>query len=817
MALASIRPEPLVGAVAAGATAAAPSQLHSDGAMLTAVARSAGSPTPPLPLPWSMSSDAVRRSAISQSASRSQNRAAHFSAPSPVDMTTAHSRTSALGQHTHTAHTLLTAIQLLRLRAQPQPPPTQRCAPSARRARWSARTGGARFVSFLTLPLLSLHCLIPPVALLLLLAACACTAVTAAASLPFAPPSAAWSQSDAEASPHPVTAAGLVVTSSGVFINTTAIAAAPAVPVHPVTSQSWHHLESAPGPVGGGRGLAGRLQMRTLSDASNALDFGMIFSRGPSSGSTLSLGYWLQATSGANFNVLLIDEDDYPKVLNGQAFSFYVTYSRENVRMAYLPTTYMTAIPRPMTLVIYGVDYAATTFKGIINMRAAKCVPTTECQNQGLCTGTGLCECPPNGWTGATCATPICSAVTCNERQDCTAPDVCSCKAGWGGVNCATPVCSAVTCNARQDCTGPDTCSCKSGWSGATCSTPVCSAVPCNARQECTAPNVCSCKAGWSGAACATANCIQPCVSGQGSCTAPDVCTCLTGFSGATCQGVNGGYSAWSSAGGVCRSIGGTSCSIGESRTCTAPPPSNGGAGCGVLGPATREVTCTCPPVNGGYGFWGEFGVCSGRPVCSQSRSRSCTNPPPSNGGANCTLLGADVEARTCDSCGSNGAPVLSVAMVTRDSDLMRSLAESRGWQTEAEWKASQPPRDDPDEVLNTWDDIELLRVWVIIASSFAFLWMCLSFAVSAKMKKYKRQLTQVQAAPPMVVATPQVQMATMAPHFPQYAAAPSGKAGQYVYQPQLQQQQPAPAFQAYSAPGDTEGAPAYVHEQPPV
>ena len=54
--------------------------------------------------------------------------------------------------------------------------------------------------------------------------------------------------------------------------------------------------------------------------------------------------------------------------------------------------------------------------------------------------------------------------------------------------------------------------------------------------------------------------------------------------------------------------------------------------------------------VNGGYSDWGPYGQCS--KTCGggvKTRSRSCTNPPPSNGGEDCSVLGSDTSTRRCN------------------------------------------------------------------------------------------------------------------------------------------------------------------------
>ena len=58
----------------------------------------------------------------------------------------------------------------------------------------------------------------------------------------------------------------------------------------------------------------------------------------------------------------------------------------------------------------------------------------------------------------------------------------------------------------------------------------------------------------------------------------------------------------------------------------------------------------TCCIVNGDYSDWGPYGECS--KTCGggmQTRKRTCTNPPPTNGGENCNGLGPDSNTRECN------------------------------------------------------------------------------------------------------------------------------------------------------------------------
>ncbi|XP_052232909.1 thrombospondin-2-like [Dreissena polymorpha] len=74
-----------------------------------------------------------------------------------------------------------------------------------------------------------------------------------------------------------------------------------------------------------------------------------------------------------------------------------------------------------------------------------------------------------------------------------------------------------------------------------------------------------------------------------------------------------------------------------RSRTCTNPPPSNGGLNCG--GPAVDSQLCTnqlCP-VHGNWSGWSTWSTCT--ETCDigiKTRMRTCNNPKPDRFGDNC-------------------------------------------------------------------------------------------------------------------------------------------------------------------------------------
>ncbi|XP_067139903.1 netrin receptor UNC5C-like isoform X2 [Centruroides vittatus] len=105
---------------------------------------------------------------------------------------------------------------------------------------------------------------------------------------------------------------------------------------------------------------------------------------------------------------------------------------------------------------------------------------------------------------------------------------------------------------------------------------------------------------------------------------------------------VNGGWSTWSRW---------TDCSAQcgratqtRTRMCTNPAPLNGGELCTGESVQTADCTTICPAVDGRWTSWSSWSTCS--PDCRHHRRRSCTNPPPSNGGRYCP--GKDLATANC-------------------------------------------------------------------------------------------------------------------------------------------------------------------------
>ncbi|XP_078700026.1 uncharacterized protein LOC144926865 [Branchiostoma floridae x Branchiostoma belcheri] len=109
---------------------------------------------------------------------------------------------------------------------------------------------------------------------------------------------------------------------------------------------------------------------------------------------------------------------------------------------------------------------------------------------------------------------------------------------------------------------------------------------------------------------------------------------------------VNGNWSQWSS-----WSTCDVTCGFGSqarNRSCDNPPPQHGGTNC--TGSSADLQICEGPPcaVNGNWSQWSSWSTCD--VTCgfgSQWRNRSCDNPPPQHGGDNCT--GSSMEVQTCE------------------------------------------------------------------------------------------------------------------------------------------------------------------------
>jgi hypothetical protein len=313
----------------------------------------------------------------------------------------------------------------------------------------------------------------------------------------------------------------------------------------------------------------------------------------PSPTGTLSLGYWFRTVGAvSNISLVLIDDSEFSNFQSGAAFSYYVFWSRINTNLVWFPTQTMSSVAAPRRFIVYGVNFAATTVVGGSNLINAACIPTSPCLHGGICNTGRTCDCPPE-WSGADCSTPVCSAVTCNSHQTCSAPDVCTCQTGWSGSTCNVPTCTPACAAGQGTCTSPNTCTCAAGFSGSSCS-------GVDGGYSSFGP-LGSCRYDASTGTCVATQyrtCTSPVPSNGGR-----DCTALgspTQASACVCPPIDGGYTEWTrsnpSSGCTASPVSSSGCAIAQQRTCTNPAPQFAGRDCSSLGPAQRSLPCACTP-----------------------------------------------------------------------------------------------------------------------------------------------------------------------------------------------------------------------------
>jgi hypothetical protein len=70
-----------------------------------------------------------------------------------------------------------------------------------------------------------------------------------------------------------------------------------------------------------------------------------------------------------------------------------------------------------------------------------------------------------------------------------------------------------------------------------------------------------------------------------------------------------------------------------QTRTCTYPTPALGGAACTGVDTQTCNTVACDAAINGDWSLWSSCNKLCG----SGTKSRTCTNPPPTNGGSSCS------------------------------------------------------------------------------------------------------------------------------------------------------------------------------------
>ncbi|XP_078333125.1 SCO-spondin-like isoform X2 [Crassostrea virginica] len=151
-----------------------------------------------------------------------------------------------------------------------------------------------------------------------------------------------------------------------------------------------------------------------------------------------------------------------------------------------------------------------------------------------------------------------------------------------------------------------------------------------------------------------TRNCSNPTPENGGqACSGQGIDTRQCNNTACTVDGHWSEWNPWS----TCSSNAGSGFKI-RARTCNNPAPQNGGQECAGMSFSSESCSSTASTtvVNGGWSSWTSWGSCS--VSCwngIQTRSRSCSNPAPANGGHSCS--GDNVESKTCTAgiCAVNG------------------------------------------------------------------------------------------------------------------------------------------------------------------
>ncbi|MEI8013075.1 MAG: cohesin domain-containing protein, partial [Candidatus Omnitrophota bacterium] len=148
---------------------------------------------------------------------------------------------------------------------------------------------------------------------------------------------------------------------------------------------------------------------------------------------------------------------------------------------------------------------------------------------------------------------------------------------------------------------------------------------------------------------------------------------------------VNGG---WTDFGTCSKTCGGGV----QTRTCTNPAPANGGSGC--VGASAQECnTQQCSILTVINGGWTDFGTCS-KTCGGGTQTRTCTNPAPANGGANC--VGASSQECNTQQCSfffstPSAVPVTATSTAASHSEIIQSAEHKEFF--------SQPDKEKPAPV----------------------------------------------------------------------------------------------------------------------
>ncbi|XP_052679401.1 coadhesin-like isoform X1 [Crassostrea angulata] len=256
------------------------------------------------------------------------------------------------------------------------------------------------------------------------------------------------------------------------------------------------------------------------------------------------------------------------------------------------------------------------------------------------------CNNPSPAYGGNSCSGSSTSTQSCNTHN-------CPIDGGWStwsGYGSCSKTCGTGTQSRSRTCTNP-----APAYNGLSCSGSATSSQNCNTH-NCPIDGQWATWGSWTtcsvtcggGSQSRTRTCTNPAPQYNGS-PCPNSASSTQACNTHHCP-IDGGLSSWGSWGTCTVTCGGGT--QDRLRTCTNPAPQYGGALC--VGATTNTQDCNTQVciIDGAWSSWSGYGLCS--VSCGggkQSRSRTCTNPKPANGGLDCPGGASELTDCNVDVC----------------------------------------------------------------------------------------------------------------------------------------------------------------------
>uniref|UniRef100_A0A8W8ILJ9 IgGFc-binding protein N-terminal domain-containing protein n=1 Tax=Magallana gigas TaxID=29159 RepID=A0A8W8ILJ9_MAGGI len=253
------------------------------------------------------------------------------------------------------------------------------------------------------------------------------------------------------------------------------------------------------------------------------------------------------------------------------------------------------------------------------------------------------CTNPAPKYLGANCVGSTSSSQSCNTHKC----PIDGNWASWGSYGACTVTCGGGTQGRTRTCSNP-----APQYGGSACSGSPSSSRTCNTHYCPIDGNWAS----WGSYGACSVTCGGGSQSRNRTCTNP-----APQYLGANCVGstsssqscnthncpIDGSWASWGSWGTCTETCGGGIQS--RTRSCNNPAPQYGGANCPGMSSSTQTCNTHNCPIDGVWSSWGSYGTCT--VTCgggTQTRSRSCSNPTPQYGGASCA--GSTTSSQSCNS-----------------------------------------------------------------------------------------------------------------------------------------------------------------------